>query len=50
MSENQLAEKQDMNDAVAVNVENLSPSEFLHPYLKNLPVTPANLESLANQF
>ena len=46
MSENQLAENQDMNHAVAVNSENLSPSEFLDPYIRNLEVTPANLQSL----
>jgi cytochrome c oxidase subunit 2 len=46
MSENQIAQKQDMNHAVAVNLENLSPSEFLDPYIHNLEVSPADLKSL----
>ncbi len=50
MSENQIAEHQEINHAVAVNLENLSPSEFLAPYTQNLDVTPADIESLAHQF
>jgi len=35
-----------MNHAVAMNSENLSPSEFLAPYTDNLDVNPATLKSL----
>jgi cytochrome c oxidase subunit 2 len=46
MNENQIADNQEMNHAVAMNSENLSPSEFLAPYTDNLDVNPATLKSL----
>jgi cytochrome c oxidase subunit 2 len=50
MRENQIAEGEDLNDAVATNLDNLSPSKFLAPYTQNLDVTPVVIESLAHQF
>jgi cytochrome c oxidase subunit 2 len=50
MRENQIAEGEDLNDAVATSLDNLSPSKFLAPYTQNLDVTPVVIESLAHQF
>jgi cytochrome c oxidase subunit II len=46
LTENQVAQKQDLNKAIAVNPANLSTSEFLAPHVHNLGVSAATLESL----
>ncbi|ARV57409.1 cytochrome C oxidase subunit II [Nostocales cyanobacterium HT-58-2] len=46
LSENQIAQQQDLKQAVAVQPAELSPSEFLNPYTQQMGVSSATLESL----
>ncbi|MBW4641726.1 MAG: cytochrome c oxidase subunit II [Goleter apudmare HA4340-LM2] len=46
LSENQLAQKSDLHQAIAANPANLSKSEFLVPHVHDLGVSAASLESL----
>lgn len=48
LTENQVAQKQDLHQAIAVNPADLSPSEFLAPHVKDLGVNAATLESMVN--
>ncbi|AFY30676.1 cytochrome c oxidase subunit II [Calothrix sp. PCC 7507] len=46
LSENQVAQKSDLHQAIAVNPANLSTSEFLAPHVHNLGVSAATLQSV----
>ncbi|AFZ27519.1 cytochrome c oxidase, subunit II [Cylindrospermum stagnale PCC 7417] len=46
LTENQLAQQQDMHQAVAVNPANLSTSEFLAPHVRDMGISAATLKSL----
>lgn len=46
LTENQLAQQQDMYQAVAVNPANLSTSEFLAPHVHSMGISAATLKSL----
>ncbi|MBW4562364.1 MAG: cytochrome c oxidase subunit II [Mojavia pulchra JT2-VF2] len=46
LTENQIAQKQDLHQAVAINPANLSTSEFLAPHVHDLGVSAATLEPL----
>ncbi|BAZ30506.1 cytochrome c oxidase subunit II [Cylindrospermum sp. NIES-4074] len=46
VTENQLAQKQDLHEAVAVNPANLSTSEFLAPHVHEMGITAATLVQL----
>ncbi|BAY90053.1 MULTISPECIES: cytochrome c oxidase subunit II [unclassified Tolypothrix] len=46
LTESQVAQKQDLHQAIAVNPADLSPSEFLAPHVKDLGVNAATLESM----
>ncbi|OUL22991.1 cytochrome C oxidase subunit II [Nostoc sp. RF31YmG] len=46
LTENQVAQKQDLHQAIAVNPANLSTSEFLAPHAHDMGVSAATLESL----
>ncbi|MBD2165444.1 cytochrome c oxidase subunit II [Calothrix membranacea FACHB-236] len=48
LTENQIAQKQDLHQAIAINPADLSPSEFLAPHVKDLGVSAATLESMVN--
>lgn len=48
LTENQVAQKQDLHQAIAVNPADLSPSEFLAPHVKDLGVNAATLEPIVN--
>ncbi|BAY30163.1 cytochrome c oxidase subunit II [Nostoc carneum NIES-2107] len=48
LTENQIAQKQDLHQAIAVNPADLSPSEFLAPHIQDLGVNAATLESMVN--
>ncbi|QSJ19299.1 cytochrome c oxidase subunit II [Nostoc sp. UHCC 0702] len=46
LTENQIAQKQDLHQAVAVNPADLSTSEFLAPHTHNMGISPETLKSL----
>ncbi|OUL33969.1 cytochrome c oxidase subunit II [Nostoc sp. 106C] len=46
LTENQVAQKQDLHQAIAINPANLSTSEFLAPQAHDMGVSAATLESL----
>lgn len=46
LTENQVAQKQDLQQAIAVNPANLSTSEFLAPHVHDMGVSATTLESL----
>ncbi|MBD2452499.1 cytochrome c oxidase subunit II [Nostoc sp. FACHB-87] len=46
LKETQIAQKPDLQKAIAVNPADLSPSEFLAPHLQHLGVSAATLESI----
>jgi cytochrome c oxidase subunit 2 len=48
LTENQVAQQQNLQQAIAVNPANLSTSEFLAPHVQNLGIDAASLESLIN--
>jgi cytochrome c oxidase subunit 2 len=48
LAENQIAQQQNLQQAVAVNPGNLSTSEFLAPHVQSLGIDAASLESLVN--
>jgi cytochrome c oxidase subunit II len=49
LSENQLAQKSDLRQAIAINPANLSTSEFLAPHVHDLGVSADTLESLVKR-
>ncbi|MEA5568688.1 MULTISPECIES: cytochrome c oxidase subunit II [unclassified Anabaena] len=48
LTENQVAQQENLQQAVAVNPANLSTSEFLAPHVQHLGIDAASLESLVN--
>ncbi|MCC5635667.1 cytochrome c oxidase subunit II [Nostoc sp. CHAB 5844] len=46
LKESQVAQKQDLQQAVAVNPADLSPAEFLAPHIQHMGVSAATLESI----
>ncbi len=48
LTENKIAQKQELNQAVAVNVSKLSTSEFLAPYTHDMGISSATLESMSH--
>lgn len=48
LTESQVAQKQDLHQAVAVNPAELSTAEFLAPHIHNMGVSAATIESLVN--
>ncbi|MBH8555604.1 cytochrome c oxidase subunit II [Nostocaceae cyanobacterium CENA357] len=48
LAESQIAQKQDLNQAIAVNPAELSTSEFLAPHVHNMGISAATLESVVS--
>ncbi|WGV23914.1 cytochrome c oxidase subunit II [Halotia branconii] len=48
LTESQIAQKQDLNQAIAVNPAELSTSEFLAPHVHNLGIDAATLKSIVS--
>ncbi len=46
LSENQIAQKSELHQAIAINPAELSTSQFLSPYVHDMGVSAANLESI----
>jgi cytochrome c oxidase subunit II len=48
LTENKIAQKQELNQAVAVKPAELSTSEFLAPYTNDMGISSGTLESMSH--